>query len=46
MEANLSKAKRKRTAKKNIVTKNILPECEAIIRKYISEEAIQLSHVT
>ena len=41
MASDLSKAKRKRTAKKNIVIKNILPECETILNEYRSEEAIQ-----
>ena len=39
MATDLTKAKRKRTAKKNVVAKTLLPECEQIILKYRSQEA-------
>ena len=40
MATELTKTKRKRTAKKNIVLNNIIPECEAIVAKEKSNETI------
>ena len=43
--AELTKAKRKRTTKKNIVLRNIMIDCEAVVNSPKTEEAIKDAEV-
>ena len=39
MATDLTKARRKRTTKKNVMIKEFMPECEDIVTRYRTEES-------